>query len=355
MIDLHSKHPLIIAGPCSAESEEQVLTTCKALADSGQVDILRAGVWKPRTKPNTFEGVGERGLAWLAKAKMQTGLPIAVEVANMKHCYTALSYGVDMVWIGARTTVSPFSVQEIADALRGSDVKVLVKNPMSPDIDLWSGAVARLESVGIPRANIGLIHRGFTHVGETRYRNSPMWHIIIEMRRRHPDLVMICDPSHICGCRQYLYEVSQKAADLRYDGLIVESHCNPSEALSDAGQQLVPADLDAMLDRVVWRTDSTDSPEFHNALDKLRGEIDQIDAELFDLLAQRMRVAEEIGRVKKRNNVAILQGGRWNSIVDRVNAQADKLQLSREFLKTVLEAIHIESINRQNEIMNRDE
>ena len=351
-IDLKSRRPLIIAGPCSAETEEQTVETCLRLAESGQVDMLRAGVWKPRTKPNTFEGVGERGLAWLSKVKQMTGMPYGVEVANAKHVYTALSYGVDMVWVGARTTVSPFSVQEIADALRGSDVKVLIKNPMSPDIELWAGAVARMLNAGIKPENIGLIHRGFVYYGKSRFRNPPMWHLAIEMRRRFPDMVMLGDPSHICGNRELLAEVSQKAADLSYDGLIIESHINPNQAWSDASQQVTPGQLLDLLEQVKWRADNVENQEYLNALDRCRGEIDQLDAEIFNLLSQRMTVSEEIGHIKKVNNVAILQGGRWNAIVERITSQAQRLNLSEEFLQTVLEAIHLESINHQNKVMN---
>lgn len=351
--ELNKKRPLIISGPCSAETEEQTLNTCCQLAATGVVDVLRAGVWKPRTKPGTFEGVGLKGLAWMAKAKEVTGLPIAVEVATSKHVESALEFGVDILWLGARTTVNPFSVQDVADAIKGTDVTVMIKNPMNPDIDLWAGAIARLTNVGVDIKNIGLIHRGFSYFGHSDYRNSPMWHLIIEMRSRFPEMAMICDPSHICGNRTHLQEVSQKAADLRYDGLIIESHVCPSEAWSDASQQLTPSELEKLVRNVNWRADSVDNPEFIKALDRYRNEIDQIDSEVFDLLSRRMRVAEHIGEVKRDNNVAILQGGRWGSIVEKVIAQSKKLTLSEEFLKTVLEAIHIESINRQNEIMNR--
>lgn len=352
-IDMKGKRPLIIAGPCSAETEEQTLATCAELAASGAVDVIRAGVWKPRTRPGSFEGVGERGLAWLAKAKAQTGLPFGVEVANSKHVFTALSYGADMVWIGARTTVNPFSVQEIADALKGSDVKVFIKNPMSPDVDLWGGAVERIVNAGIPRENIGLIHRGFAHVGAGNgYRNPPMWHQAIEMRRRYPDIVLICDPSHICGCRDYLAEISQKAADLFYDGLIVESHIDPDRALSDAAQQLKPADLKTMLDGIKWRQPSADSAEFKQALAECRREIDDIDAEVFSLLSRRMGVADRIGRIKKDNNVTILQGGRWNEIIEKTVTQSESLNLSPDFIRAILEAVHLESIAHQNRIMN---
>ena len=348
-----TKWPLIIAGPCSAETEEQTLATCKQIADSGLVHMLRAGVWKPRTKPGGFEGSGLKGLAWMAKAKEQTGLPAGVEVATSKHVGNALEFGLDMVWIGARTTGNPFSVQDVAEALRGSDVLVFVKNPMNPDIELWSGAIARLLNVGLKPEQIGLIHRGFSFYGHGEYRNPPMWHLALEMQSRFPDIRMICDPSHICGNRHRLHEISQKAADLRYDGLIIESHIDPSQALSDASQQLTPAALATLLRAIRWRASSTDNPEFIDALDKLRGRIDQIDTELFELLSRRMKIAEQIGEVKKSGNVAILQGSRWSSIVERFMSQAKELGLSEEFLKTILEAIHIESINRQNEVMNK--
>ncbi len=347
--DLRAKKPLIISGPCSAETEEQTLETCRLLAKTGMVDVLRAGVWKPRTRPGTFEGVGLKGLAWMAKAKEETGLPIAVEVATGKHVEGALEFGVDILWIGARTTVNPFSVQEICDALRGSDATVLVKNPMNPDIELWMGAIQRLQNVGIHK--LGLIHRGFSAIGGP-YRNNPMWHLAIEMRRRMPELPLFCDPSHICGKRDGLLEISQKSADLNYDGLLIESHICPDKAWSDAGQQLTPADLKTMLNQLTWRKEIVDKPEFLNALDQYRNQIDQIDSELFDLLSRRMNIAEKIGQVKRDNSVTILQSGRWGDIVERILAQSDKLNLSREFLSTVLEAIHLESINRQNRIMN---
>ncbi|HJB84122.1 MAG TPA: chorismate mutase [Candidatus Alistipes merdigallinarum] len=349
--DIKAKRPLIISGPCSAETEEQTLATCQLIAATGMVDVLRAGIWKPRTKPGSFEGVGLKGLVWMSKARELTGLPIGTEVATSKHVEAALEFGVDVIWVGARTTVNPFSVQDIADALKGSDVTVLIKNPMNPDIELWSGAVARMQNAGITK--LGLIHRGFSAYGASLYRNNPMWHLAIEMRTRYPELPMICDPSHICGCRTYLQEVAQKSADLDYDGLIIESHICPDKAWSDAAQQVTPDGLKMLLKSIVWRRSTTDSPDYQNALAKLRNQIDQIDEEVFELLSKRMRVAEEIGRVKRDNNVAILQGGRWQSIVDRIVTQASKLGVSAEFLKTVLEAIHLESINRQNIVMNR--
>ncbi|MDR2585173.1 MAG: chorismate mutase [Prevotellaceae bacterium] len=348
-----TKWPLIIAGPCSAETEEQTLETCKHLAETGLVDMLRAGVWKPRTKPGGFEGSGLIGLSWVAKAKELTGLPAGVEVATSKHVESALEFGMDMVWIGARTTGNPFSVQEVADALRGTEVLVLIKNPLTPDLELWSGAVARLLKVGVRPEQLRLAHRGFSFYGHGEYRNPPLWHLALEMRSRFPEIPMVCDPSHICGNRHRLGEVSQKAADLRYDGLIIESHIDPSIALSDASQQLTPASLATLLKSIRWRQSTTDNPEFVETLDKLRGQIDEIDTELIELLSRRMNISEQIGKVKKENDVAILQGSRWSSIVERSMLQAKKLDLNEAFLKTVLEAIHIESINRQNEVMNK--
>ena len=269
--DIKAKRPLIISGPCSAETEEQTLETCRRIADTGLVDVLRAGIWKPRTKPGSFEGVGLKGLAWMSRAREITGLPIGTEVATSKHVEAALEFGVDVIWVGARTTVNPFSVQDIADALKGSDVTVLIKNPMNPDIELWGGAVARMRNAGIEK--LGLIHRGFSAYGASLYRNNPMWHLAIEMRSRFPELPMICDPSHICGCRDYLLDVAQKSADLDYDGLIVESHICPDKAWSDASQQLTLDGLEALLRSIVWRRSTTDSPSYQQALAKLRAQV----------------------------------------------------------------------------------
>lgn len=352
---LGDKKPLIISGPCSAETREQTLETCVRLAETGVVDMLRAGIWKPRTSPGSFEGVGLKGLAWMAEAKRLTGLPIGVEVASAKHVGSALEFEVDCVWIGARTTVSPFAVQEIAEALKGSGVKVLVKNPMNPDIDLWAGAVNRFTAVGVPIEDIGLIHRGFSYFGQSKYRNAPMWPLAFEMRNRFPEMMMICDPSHMAGTTEYLAELSQSAADLRYDGLIIESHICPAQALSDAKQQVIPGELERLVRGVNWRREATEDPEFKKALDRYRGEIDQIDAELFDLLSRRMKISEKIGRVKKENDVAILQSNRWGAIKERILSQAVKLDLAPDFLNQILEAIHVESINRQNAVMNTKE
>ncbi len=352
MIDIKSQHPFIISGPCSAETEEQTVETCRAIAASGRVNMLRAGIWKPRTKPGSFEGIGIKGLAWMNRAREITGLPYGIEVANARHAEAALEFDADMLWIGARTTVNPFSVQDIADALQGTDKPVLVKNPMHSDLDLWAGAVARLQKVGVK--NIGLIHRGFSMYGASKYRNSPMWHLAIEMRNRFPELPMICDPSHIAGSREYLLEIAQASADLQFDGLMVESHVCPAEAWSDSSQQLTPDALISFLDSVQWRVGDVDSPLVQQALSKLRSEIDLIDADVFSLLSRRMEVSERIGEVKKDNNMAILQGGRWNSIVERVVTESAAMNLSPEFLRTILEAIHLESINRQNKVMNEN-
>ena len=343
------KKPFIIAGPCSAETEEQTIATCEALAATGRVDMLRAGVWKPRTKPGSFEGNGIKALPWLAEAKRRTGLPVSTEVANAKHVDEASAFDVDMFWIGARTTSSPFSMQELAEALRGTDRWVYVKNPLNSDIELWVSAVERLAACGVK--NIGLIHRGFSGYGAGALRNAPMWHLALEIRRRLPDLPMLCDPSHICGNRAYIADISQQAADLDFDGLIVESHLSPEAAWSDASQQLTPADLKAMLDGIVWRENGSQSVAYQNALDELRGRIDRLDSEIYKLLAERMNAAEQIGRIKRDNNVMILQSARWNDIVENVLALSSKLGLSEEFLRTLLDAIHIESINRQNRVM----
>lgn len=346
------KHPLIIAGPCSAESEEQLLSTAEALAQQGCVDVLRAGLWKPRTQPDSFEGVGAKGLEWMVEAKRRTGLPLATEVASARHAELALRAGVDLLWVGARTTVNPFLVQEIADAVAGSEALVLIKNPMNPDVELWSGAVARFEKVGLPHERIGLVHRGFSTGLRWHYRNDPMWHLAFEMRSRYPDLMLICDPSHICGCRERLQEVAQTAANLNYDGLIIESHCSPDSAWSDAHQQITPTALGELVRSIAWRSLKSDAEEFLHELARCRTEIDQIDTELFDLMSRRMQIADRIGHIKRENDVVILQRERWSSIVERIVAESDRLQLSEEFLRSVLEAIHLESIQHQNRIMN---
>jgi chorismate mutase len=344
------KRPLIISGPCSAETEEQVMQTSQRLAATGKVDMFRAGIWKPRTRPGSFEGIGTKGLAWLQQAKKATGLPTAVEVATAKQVEDALHFDVDVLWLGARTTVNPFSVQELADALRGTTVPVMIKNPINPDLELWIGAVERVAKAGVKE--IGLIHRGFSSYGNTEYRNAPMWHLAIEMKRRHPGLLMINDPSHICGRRDILQEVSQKAIDLDYDGLMIEAHIDPDNAWSDAKQQITPEQLGEMLNGIVWRREDIASEEFHQALDKLRNQINHLDDEMMQILSQRMKVAEKIAEYKKENNITILQTNRWNEILDRACKRAEKIGLSKEFITKYFDAVHMESISHQTKVFN---
>lgn len=344
------KRPYIISGPCSAETEEQVMDTALRLAATGQVDCLRAGIWKPRTRPGSFEGVGTKGLPWLQQAKKATGLPLAVEVATAKQVEDALHFDIDVLWIGARTTVNPFSVQDVADALKGVNVPVLIKNPINPDLELWTGAVERVAKAGI--SEIGLIHRGFSNYGNTEYRNAPMWHLAIEMKRRNPDLLFINDPSHICGRRDILMDVIQKAIDLDFDGIMVETHIDPDNAWSDAKQQITPEQFKEMLAAIKWRKDDATSVEYHQVLEKLRQQINHIDDELMQLLSDRMKVANKIGEYKKNNDVVILQTNRWNEILDRSYKKGDKLGLSQEFITRYMDAVHMESINHQNKIMN---
>ncbi|MDB5205400.1 MAG: 3-deoxy-7-phosphoheptulonate synthase [Flavisolibacter sp.] len=348
--EIWKKRPLIISGPCSAETEEQVMETATRLAKTGKVDMLRAGIWKPRTRPGSFEGVGTKGLPWLQQAKKVTGLPTAIEVATAKQVEDALHFDVDVLWLGARTTVNPFSVQEIADALKGVKVPVLIKNPINPDLELWTGAVERVAKAGIE--NIGLIHRGFSSYGNTEYRNAPMWHLAIEMKRRNPDMLFINDPSHICGRRDILLEVAQEAINLDYDGLIIESHIDPDNAWSDAKQQITPEQVGQLLGEIIWRKEDIQSEEFHAMLEKMRQQINQLDDELMQILGQRMKIADKIGQYKKENNITILQTRRWNEILDRACKKGEKLGLGKEFITKYLDAVHMESINHQNKIFN---
>jgi chorismate mutase len=347
---LLDKRPLIISGPCSAETEEQVVQTATRLAATGKVDMLRAGIWKPRTRPGSFEGIGTKGLPWLQRAKKESGLPVAIEVATGKQVEDALHFDVDVLWIGARTTVNPFSVQEVADALRGVDIPVLIKNPINPDLELWIGAVERVAKAGIK--NIGLIHRGFSSYGNTEYRNAPMWHLAIEMKRRNPGRLLINDPSHICGRRDILLDVAQKAIDLDFDGLIIESHIDPDNAWSDAKQQITPEKLGELINSIIWRKEDISSEELHAAMEKMRTQINQLDDELMQLLGQRMKVADKIGEYKKDNNITILQTNRWNAILERAFMKGETLGLSKEFITKYFDAVHMESINHQNKIMN---
>lgn len=344
------KRPMIIAGPCSAETEEQVLETAKGLASTGKIDVFRAGIWKPRTRPGSFEGIGAQGLPWLQRVKKETGMLTAVEIATPKQVENALHFGVDILWIGGRTTVNPFSVQDIADALRGVEgVPVLIKNPLNPDLELWTGAVERIARAGIH--DIGLIHRGFATYGSDEYRNPPMWHLAIDMKMRYPELPFIIDPSHICGNRQGLLEIAQKAVDLDYDGVIIESHCNPDKAWSDAKQQVTPQALNDMLQSIVWRKEDKENID-HAALANFRQQINNLDDELIQLLAKRMKVVENIGQYKKDNGITILQSNRWNDILEKAIAQGKKYGLSKAFVTQYFDAIHMESIAHQNAIMN---
>ncbi|MBL7784851.1 MAG: bifunctional 3-deoxy-7-phosphoheptulonate synthase/chorismate mutase type II [Chitinophagales bacterium] len=344
--------PLIISGPCSAETEEQVMDTCVDLAKHGSVNMLRAGIWKPRTRPNCFEGIGSIGLKWIKEAGKATNLPVTVEVANVKHVYEALRMGIDVLWIGARTTVNPFSVQEIADALQGVDIPVMVKNPVNPDLALWMGAFERLNKAGITK--LAAIHRGFSSHEKSKYRNRPQWEIPIEFMRQMPNVPVICDPSHICGRRDLLQTVAQKAMDLSFDGLMIESHNNPSKALSDAEQQVTPTAFGVLIDSLVLRNETSTDPVFLHNLEDLREMIDNADRELVALLAKRMKISERIGEYKRNNNIKILQADRWDEIIRQRSEIGIQQGLSAEFMFEWLNAIHKESIRHQGNVMNHD-
>ncbi len=339
--------PLVISGPCSAESEDQVLQTAMELTKIPNVKIFRSGIWKPRTRPGLFEGVGLQGLKWLQQVKDQTSLLTAVEVANPEHVEAALKYEVDILWIGARTVVNPFSLQELANVLNGVDIPVMIKNPVNPDMNLWVGALERINMSGIKR--IAAIHRGFYFFDKTPYRNAPMWEIPIELKRLVPNLPVICDPSHICGERSMLLDVAQKALDLEMDGLMLESHIDPDHALTDPEQQIKPAELELLIKSLVIRKQEGNF-EFESKLEELRTEIDKIDAELIQILSRRMQLVDEIGQYKKDHNITILQLKRWSNIVqNRLRTGMDS-GLQKEFLQKLLEIVHIESIKRQTDI-----
>jgi len=345
-------NPLLISGPCSLESEKQALDTAKLLAKDKRVFVYRGGVWKPRTRPGSFEGVGSIGLKWLQMVREETGLPVGTEVANAQHTEEALKAGLDVIWIGARSTASPFVVQEIADVVKGSNAVVMVKNPVNPDVQLWVGAIERIYQAGIK--NIVAIHRGFTPFSETKYRNYPNWQTVIELKQLLPNVPIICDPSHIAGKREFLYEISQKAFDMGMEGLMIESHIDPSCALSDAAQQLTPADLAKLLDRLVIRHENANNPEFETQLDVLRNRIDAIDTELLETLSSRVAIVKEIGQYKKDNNVTALQINRWTKLMeDRVNI-GKKLELNERFIKTLFQLIHEDSVRMQTEIMDKE-
>lgn len=343
---LDEVRPIVISGPCSAESEEQVMNTARQLAKKG-VKIFRAGVWKPRTKPGGFEGHGEPALPWMKRVKEETGMLITTEVATPKHVEAALEAGMDMLWIGARTTANPFAIQELADSLRGVDIPVLVKNPVNPDIELWIGALLRINGAGIKR--LGAIHRGFSSIDQKIYRNTPLWHIPIELHRRYPTLPIICDPSHIGGRRELVASLCQQAMDMGFEGLIVESHCCPDSAWSDAKQQVTPDVLDFILDRLVVRNNQ----EFTESLGGLRKQIDEMDDQLLNLLTKRMRISREIALYKKNHNMGVVQTARYNEILDKRCAQGSLCGMSPEFVRRIYESIHEESVRQQMEIINK--
>jgi len=347
--DLKLSHPLVIAGPCSAETEEQVLKIAHELKNS-DVSIFRAGIWKPRTRPGGFEGVGAIGLKWLQKAKAETGLLMATEVANATHVKLALEHDIDVLWIGARTTVNPFAVQEIADALIGTDKIVLVKNPVNPDLALWIGGVERLCNAGITK--LGVIHRGFSSYEKTKYRNIPEWQLPIELQSRFPNLPLICDPSHITGQRNMIQEVSQQALDLNYDGLIIETHIDPENAWSDAAQQVTPTVLKQIFEDLKVKKVTVEEDDYNTEMIKLRANIDIADSKLLEILGNRMKIAEQIGALKKAKNVAVLQNKRWNEILGKMILEGEEKGLSEEFILRIFKAIHQESISHQEKVIN---
>lgn len=346
--DLQLDHPLVIAGPCSAETEEQVLKIAHDLKDT-DVSYYRAGIWKPRTRPGNFEGVGALGLKWLQKVKKETGLKTATEVANRAHVELALEHDIDLLWIGARSTVSPFIVQEIADALKGTDKVVLVKNPVNPDLPLWLGAIERLASADIKK--LGVIHRGFSTYEKTKYRNNPEWQLAIELQTKFPDLPLINDPSHITGKRDMIFDVSQTALDLNFDGLMIETHFDPDNAWSDAAQQVTPSSLVQIMKDLRIRKETDPEAEFNRDLANLRAKIDVVDNQIIELLGKRMQVADSIGQLKKEKNVAVLQSKRWNEILGKMVLEGEQKGLSEEFILKLFKAIHQESINHQEKII----
>jgi len=345
-------NPLIIAGPCSLETEDQAMDTARQLAKDHRVFVYRGGVWKPRTRPGSFEGIGSIGLKWLQMVREETGMPVGTEVANAQHAEEALKAGLDVLWIGARSTASPFVVQEIADVVRGTDAVVMVKNPVNPDVQLWVGAFERLSQAGIK--NLVAIHRGFTPFRETEYRNYPNWKTVIELRRIMPNLPIICDPSHIGGKREYLYDISQKAFDMGMEGLMIESHRDPSCALSDKEQQLTPTDLAKLLDRLIIRTVTTDNKLFENQLELLRNRIDALDRELLETLSSRMEIARQIGQYKKDNNVTALQIGRFAELMDKRVKLGESLNLNPHLVQQLFQHIHEDSVRMQTEIMDQE-
>ena len=344
--------PFLIAGPCSAETEDQLIATAHLLAQTGKVSVLRAGIWKPRTRPGEFEGIGSIGLEWLKRAKTETGLPTAVEVANAKHVEEALNSDVDILWVGARSTVNPFTVQEIADALRGVDIPVMVKNPVNPDLSLWIGALERINHAGITK--LAAIHRGFSSFEKTAFRNEPMWEMAIQLKTLCPELPIINDPSHICGTQALIPYIAQKAIDLDMQGLMIESHIDPSSAWTDAKQQVTPAALAELMDSLTLRTVESANQAFADKLSELRKQIDKIDDQIIQKMGERMQIVQQIGEFKRDNDVTILQVNRWDEIIKKRQAFAQALKLNDHFVSKLLELIHGESIRKQTEIMNAD-
>jgi chorismate mutase len=347
--DFQLKHPLVIAGPCSAETEEQVLQIATELKNS-DVTIFRAGIWKPRTRPGGFEGVGAVGLKWLQKAKEATGLLMAIEVASAAHVKLALEHDIDVLWIGARTTVNPFAVQEIADALEGTDKIVLLKNPVNPDLSLWIGGLERLYNANIKK--LGVIHRGFSTYEKTKFRNNPEWQIAIDLQNRFPDLPLICDPSHITGKRSMIQEVAQQALDLNYDGLMIETHCDPDHAWSDAAQQITPTVLKQLFLDLKVRKTTDEANDYNQRMHTLRMQIDGYDEKLLEIIGNRMQIVDQIGLLKKEKNVAILQNQRWNAILHKMTIEGKEMGLSPDFIMQLFKAIHQESISHQEKVMN---
>lgn len=343
-------HPIVLAGPCSAETREQVLTIAHKLKNT-DATVMRAGIWKPRTRPGQFEGVGEKGLKWLQQAREETGMLIATEVANASHVEIALRHDVDILWVGARSTVSPFIIQEIAEALKGTEKPVLVKNPMNPDLYLWLGAVERILSANVN--NVGVIHRGFSVYNRTKYRNNPEWQIPIELQNQFPDLPLILDPSHIAGRRDIIFELCQEALDLNYDGFMIETHHDPDNAWSDASQQITPDTLAEITKELTIRKTTDHAQEFVNNLNKYRAQIDAVDQQIMKSMSERMMISDSIGQLKKSNNVAILQSKRWNKIIKKMTQEGKEKGLSKKFVSKVFKAIHIESIKHQEKIFKK--
>ncbi len=347
---IKQSRPFVIAGPCSVETEEQTHTIIQALKSEGKTQLIRGGIWKPRTRPDSFEGIGVQGLPWISEASKKVGIPFAVEVANAKHVEQALRYGTDVLWIGARTTVNPFAVQEIADALRGTSIPVMIKNPINPDLNLWIGAFERLQQAGI--SDLTAIHRGFSVYKHDTYRNVPTWEIPIALKQELAGIPLICDPSHIAGRTDLLLEVSQKAMDLNYNGLMIETHPSPEQAWSDAKQQITADVLTELLHKLVLRSNVMEQRSF-DELDSFRKQVHALDSELFDVLMKRMNISEEIGRFKKEHNITILQEEHWKKLLESRLQMAKSLHLSDDFVRSILDAIHLESITRQISVMNK--